>query len=54
MFPSLGDPVVSWKLKRLDRVTKSPLVTEVSAVAYAADYGHLVASMSKELFASAL
>ena len=42
---------VSWKSKRLDRVTKSPLATEVSAVADAADYGHLVASMSKELFA---
>ena len=39
------------KTKRLDRVTKSPLATEVSAVADAADYGHLVASMSKELFA---
>ena len=41
---------VSWQSKRLDRVTKSPLATEVSAVADAADHGHLLASMTKELF----
>ena len=41
---------VSWKSKRLDRVTKSPLATEISAVADAADHGHLVASMTEELF----
>ena len=41
---------VSWQSKRLDRVTKSPLATEVSAVADAAYHGHLIASMAKELF----
>ena len=41
---------VTWKSKRLDRVTKSPLATEISAVADAADHGHLVAAMTKELF----
>ena len=41
---------ISWKSKRLDRVTKSPLATEVSAVADAADHGHLVAAMTQELF----
>ena len=34
---------ISWKSKRLDRITKSPLATEISAIADAADYGHLVA-----------
>ena len=42
-------PIV-WRSKRLDRVTKSPLATEVSAVADAADHGHLVAAMTQELF----
>ena len=41
---------ISWKSKRLDRITKSPLATEISAVADAADYGHLVASMVQEIF----
>ena len=41
---------VTWKSKRLDRVTKSPLATEISAVADAADNGYLVAAMAKELF----
>ena len=41
---------ITWRSKRLDRVTKSPLATEVSAVADAADHGHLVAAMAKELF----
>merc|ERR1712240_866378 len=41
---------ISWKSKRLERVTKSPLATEVSAVADAADHGHLVAAMTQELF----
>ena len=41
---------ISWRSKKLDRVTKSPLATEVSAVADAADHGHLVASMVKELY----
>ena len=41
---------MSWKSKKLTRVTKSPLATEVSAVADAADHGFLMASMVKELF----
>ena len=41
---------ISWQSKKLDRVTKSPLATEVSAAADAADHGHLVASMVKELY----
>ena len=41
---------ISWSSKKLERVTKSPLATEVSAVADAADHGHLVASMLKELY----
>ncbi len=41
---------ITWKSKRLDRITKSPLATEISAVADAADHGHLVASMTQELF----
>ena len=42
---------ISWQSKKLDRVTKSPLATEISAVADAADMGFLVASMTKEMFA---
>ena len=41
---------VTWKSKKIERVTKSPLATEVSAVADGADLGHLVASMTKEIF----
>ena len=41
---------ISWKSKKLERVTKSPLATEISALADTADYAHLVASMFKELF----
>ena len=41
---------ISWESKKLERVTKSPLATEISAVADAADHGHLVASMVKELY----
>ena len=42
-------PIV-WKSKKLQRITKSPLATEISSVADAADQGHLVASMFKEIF----
>ena len=42
-------PII-WQSKKLDRITKSPLATEVSAVADAADNGFLVASMIKEIF----
>ena len=41
---------VTWKSKKIERVTKSPLATEVSAVADGADLGHLVASMTQEIF----
>ena len=42
---------ISWRSKKLNRVTKSPLASEVSAVADAADNGFLVASIVKELYA---
>jgi len=42
---------IAWQSKKLDRVTKSPLATEISAVADAADMGFLIASMVRELFA---
>ena len=41
---------ITWKSKKIEKVTKSPLATEVSAVADGADLGHLVASMTKEMF----
>ena len=41
---------ITWRSKKLDRVTKSPLATEISAAADAADHGHLVASMVRELY----
>eukprot|EP00794_Sanderia_malayensis_P006698 gene6698-7459_t len=41
---------ISWKYKKLERVTKSPLATEISAVADTGDYAYLVASMLKEIF----
>ena len=41
---------MSWKSKKLERVTKSPLASEVSAVADAADSGYLIAEMTKEIF----
>ena len=41
---------VTWKSKKLDRITKSPLASEVMAVADAADSGFLVASIVQEIF----
>eukprot|EP00794_Sanderia_malayensis_P000759 gene759-47_t len=41
---------ISWKYKKLERVTKSPLATEISAVADTGNYAYLVASMLKEIF----
>ena len=41
---------LTWKSKKIERITKSPLATEVSAVADGADMGYLVSSMSKERF----
>ena len=42
---------IAWKSKRIERVTKSPLATEISAVADGTDLGFLVASLTKEIFA---
>ena len=41
---------IAWKSKKLERVTKSPLASEVSAIADAADTGHLIASMAREIY----
>ena len=41
---------MSWKSKRLQRVTKSPLASETSALAEGADAGYLLASLVKEVF----
>ena len=41
---------VAWKSKKLDRVTKSPLASEIMAAADAADSGFLVASIVHEIF----
>ena len=41
---------ISWRSKKIERVTRSPLATEISSVADGADAGHLVASMTKEVF----
>ena len=52
VFISGNDRVapISWKSKKIDKVTKSPLATEISAVSEAADYAYLVAQMCKEVF----
>ena len=34
----------------MERITKSPLATEVSTIADAADNGHLISEMVKEIF----
>ena len=36
---------ILWQSKKLDRVTKSPLASEASAVSEAADAGYFIASM---------
>ena len=41
---------ISLRSEKIERVTKSPLASEVSAIADAADAGHLVAEMIKELY----
>lgn len=41
---------LTWKSKRLNRVTKIPLASETSALAEAADAGFLVASIVQEVF----
>ena len=41
---------ISWKSKKLHRVTKSPLASETSALGEGADAGYLISSMVKEIF----
>ena len=41
---------ITWKSKKLDRVTKSPLASETMALAEAADNGFLIAKMTQEVF----
>ena len=41
---------ISWKSKKLDRVTKSTLSSEAMAIADAADAGYFVAKMTQEVF----
>ena len=41
---------ITWKSKKLDRVTKSPLASETMALSEAADAGHFVAKMTAEVF----
>ena len=41
---------ITWRSKKLDRVTKSPLASETMALSESADAGYFVASMVKELF----
>ena len=41
---------LSWRSKRIQRITKSPLASETSALADAADAAYLLASMVKEVF----
>ena len=41
---------IAWKSKKLQRVTKSPLASETSALAEGADAGYFIAAMTKELF----
>lgn len=42
-------PII-WRSKKIDRITKSPLASEVSEIADATDAGHLIAEMIKELY----
>ena len=41
---------ITWKSKKLDRVTKSPLGSETMALAESGDAGHFIAMMTKEIF----
>ena len=41
---------ISWQSKKLERVTKSPLASEASALGEAADAGFLVSSLVQEIF----
>ena len=41
---------ISWKSKKLERVTKSLMASETMALAESPDAGHFVALMTKEIF----
>ena len=41
---------ITWKLKKLERVTKSPMASEAMALAESTDAGHFVALMTKGIF----
>ena len=41
---------ITWKLKKLERVTKSPMASETMALVESADAGHFIALMTKEIF----
>ena len=41
---------ISWKSKKLERVTKSSIASETMSLAEAADAGHFVALMVKQIF----
>ena len=43
---------ITWRSKKLERVTKSPLASETMALAEAADAGHFVSMMIKEIYGS--
>ena len=41
---------ITWKSKKLERVTKSPMTSETMALAESADAGHFVALMTRDLW----
>ena len=41
---------ITWKSKKLERVTKSPMASEAMALVKSADAGHFVALIRKEIF----
>ena len=41
---------ITWKSKKLERVTKSPMSSETMALAESADAGHFVALKTKQIF----
>ena len=40
---------ITWKSKKLDRVSKNSMASETMALAQSADTGHFVALMTKEI-----
>ena len=45
-----GPIPISWQSKKLDRVTKSPIASEASALSDGADSAYLIACQLKEIF----